>query len=299
MLSRINSEKMAEPLINLPTALLGEGPLWHQGRKSFFWVDIEGMKIHEYEPKKQRTQSWRLPSMPGMFSIETDDTLIVAMQGGISRLHLRNDSVQNLIGVEKSDGDMRPNDGKCDAYGRIWLGTMHLQAMPGEGSLYCIEGEKVEKKLTGLSIPNGIAWTDDHHYMYFIDSATYKVDRYHFDVGNAAILFDCTVIEVAEHLGMPDGMSIDDEGMLWIGHWGGNAVRRWNPYNGQIMQTIEVAATQVTSCAFGGENLNELFITTASTGLSDHQITSMPHSGKPFIIDLQTTGVPTYHFGIR
>ena len=135
-----------------------------------------------------------------------------------------------------------------------------------------------------------MAWSADNKRFYFIDSTTYKVDSYSFDLKTGNIKFETTVITIPENMGMPDGMCIDKEGMLWIAHWNGFAVRRWNPINGHLLLTIELPVPQVTSCTFGGKNLDELFITTAKTGLSDEQLKQYPESGHLFTIKTSVKG---------
>jgi sugar lactone lactonase YvrE len=128
-----------------------------------------------------------------------------------------------------------------------------------------------------------MAWSPDDSYFYFIDSPLKRVDRYRFDACSGTITFDRPVVTIPEELGLPDGMTIDAEGMLWIAHWGGFCVCRWKPETGALLQRIDVPVPQVSSCTFGGENLDQLVITTASVDLSEEVLQKYPQSGHLFI----------------
>jgi len=277
--------------------LLGEGPVWSEERKSLFWVDIEGQILHELKWPEKKAQLWCMPQMMGMVALESRNKVILALQDGIALYDLQKKELVWLKHLEKEITANRPNDGKCDAAGRLWLGTMDCHCNSKAGSLYCIDGRlNIIKKLSSLTIANGMAWSIDSKRMYFTDSATYKVDSYLFDVHTGNIKFERTAIVIDEKLGMPDGMSIDEEGMLWIAHWNGFAVRRWDPATGRLLDVIKLPVPQVTSCSFGGNNLDELFITTAKTGLSKEQLEQYPLSGNLFVRMLTVKGIPPAKF---
>ena len=234
----------------------------------------------------------------GMVAQFAKSNLIVALQDGLAIFDLETQELEWWIDIEKYIITNRPNDGKCDAAGRLGLGTMNFNCKKDAGSLYCIDKNlSITKKLTALTISNGMAWSPDNKVFYFIDSATYKIDAYLFDLETAGIQFEKTVIEVPEEMGMPDGMAIDVEGMLWVAHWNGFAVRRWNPNNGKLLQTIQLRVPQVTSCTFGGKGMDQLFITTAKAGLSKEQLTQYPLSSHVFFAIPGVKGIPANKFG--
>ena len=289
---------MREITVAHPAAnILGEGPIWHPERKSIFWVDILEKLLFEMNHKTQAVKSWQMPERIGTVAVETYATVIVALQGGIFRFHLENEILELLVELEKESLENRPNDGKCDVNGRLWQGTMDLGCAENAGSLYCFDGKNLVKKLPNLSISNGMAWSLDNQRFYFIDSPLYRIDAYFFDEKTGEITFEKTAVTVPETMGLPDGMTIDTEGMLWVAHWGGFAVRRWNPETGELMETIEMPVPQVTSCAFGGEDLDELFITTARTGMPAEDLAKYPESGHLFKVKTTTKGIETYKFG--
>ncbi len=276
---------------------LGEGPIWHTERGSIFWVDILEKKLFEFSPTTQKLQTYSLPERVGTVVIESKNAVIVALQGGLARLHLDTERLDWLVDLEKNTPTNRPNDGKCDPQGRLWQGTMDLACKTGAGTLYCIDSDLVPKPtLTNLSISNGMAWSLDGQRFYFIDSPTFQINCYLFDGQTGNIVFEKIAITIPQEMGLPDGMTIDAEGMLWVAHWGGFAVRRWSPETGQLLETIEVPAPQVTSCAFGGENLDQLFITTARVGMSEADLEKYPESGRLFVIKIMVKGVESFRF---
>jgi sugar lactone lactonase YvrE len=277
--------------------LLGEGPVWDNQNGCLYWVDIEACHLFEMKWLSKAIRLWKLPQPVGMVALHEAHKVIVALQEGLAIFHLETAQLSWLTDIEREVACNRANDGKCDAKGRLWLGTMNFNCTDPTGSLYTIDGKlDVRKKLDGLVISNGMAWSADHEHMYFIDSSTYKIDAFRFDLESGGIEWEKTVIRVPEDLGMPDGMTIDEAGMLWVAHWNGFAVRRWDPDTGRLLATLPVPAPQVTSITFGGENLDEAFITTARTGLSADQLAQFPLSGHLFTCKLPFKGMPSNRF---
>ena len=226
------------------------------------------------------------------------DTLILALQGGIARLDLNTAEIDWLTAIEQEIPANRTNDGACDSAGRLWVGTMDLDCKQGAGSLYCIDKGIATKKIDQLSIPNGIVWSHNNEHLYHIDSPSFKVASYLFDSATGAIKKDKTIVVIPEEMGMPDGMTVDSEGMLWIAHWGGFGISQWNPANGKLLNRISVPAPNVTSCTFGGDNLDQLFITTARQHLSEEELNKYPGSGGIFIVQPGVSGKPANKFGV-
>ena len=202
-----------------------------------------------------------------------------------------------MVAEQKADG-VRFNDGKCDPAGRFWAGTMAYDQTEGAAALYCLESDlTVRKMIDKVTISNGLVWTADAKYFYYIDTPTNEVSVFDYDVDTGDIANRKTAIKIEENLGHPDGMSIDEEDMVWIAHWGGGRVTRWNPKTGKLVETIKVPqASLVTSCALGGPNLDELFITTASVNLNAEQKKLQPLAGSIFWIQLDVKGVPAFRF---
>jgi sugar lactone lactonase YvrE len=277
---------------------LGEGPVWHAERQSFFWVDIEGRRLQEIVWPAGVVQSWMVPQRIGTMVPYKTDQVVVALEDGLAVLHLDTGKLQWLLEIEKEQKDNRPNDGKCDRNGRLWLGTMHLQANQPTGSLYCIEaGGTVTQKLATLTISNGMAWSADNKHFYFIDSPQQRVDEYAFDAPTGDITFSRTAVTIPSEMGLPDGMTIDSEGMLWVAQWDGFCVCRWNPATGALLHKVEVPVPQVTSCTFGGKDLDILLITTARDGMSEEALARYPESGHLFMAQTRAPGFAPDNFG--
>jgi sugar lactone lactonase YvrE len=191
----------------------------------------------------------------------------------------------------------RFNDGKCDPFGRFWAGTMALDFTKGAGSMYCLFPDLSAKKMAGdLTISNGLAWSLDQKTMYLIDSADATVWAFDYDPKTAAIQNKRALIVFQKKDGSPDGMTMDSEGKLWIAHWDGARVTRWDPENGKLLFTQPIPASLVTSVAFGGPGLDEMYVTTARVSLSEETLASQPHAGGLFRFKPGVKGLPAPEF---
>jgi sugar lactone lactonase YvrE len=285
-------------LLHKSNCYLAEGPMWHAERKSFFWVDIDGKAFHEYKLQTDKAQTWQLYHRISLIVESKDGKLILGTESGLASFDLQTETMEWLVDVERNILLNRSNDGACDAAGRLWIGTMARDFATGKGSLYSIDKNlSVTKKLKDLTIPNGLVWSLDNRRMYFIDTPTQCVRSFLFDVESGDIQFEKVVIEIDRQLGMPDGMTIDEEGMLWIAYWDGFGVYRWDPVNGKLLDKITLPVPQVSSCVFGGNELNYLFITTARENMSDAELQKYPDSGNVFIAETKVKGVPAFKFG--
>jgi sugar lactone lactonase YvrE len=277
--------------------ILAEGPLWHQERNSCFWVDIERGILYEYGWTNREVNTWTFDHRVTMVIQAKNNEVILALDRSIARFDLETEQLSWVVDLEKDRPNNRCNDGACDSQGRIWVGTMALDIAEGAASLYCIDKDgAVSKKIPDVTISNGLAWTADDRAFYYIDTPTRKVQAYHFDKESGEIRFERTAIEIPEDMGSPDGMAIDEEGMLWIAHYGGSGVYRWNPQNGEFLEKIEVPAPHVTSCAFVGENLNKLMITTAQENMSEEDLIKYPQSGDVFLAEIKVKGQSAFKY---
>ncbi len=273
---------------------LGEGPLWHAERKSCFWVNIEDGILYEYNWLNKSIQTWKFNHSISVALLDKNNDLVISLDTSIARFNPVTGEHTWLLDIEKGNTH-RCNDARCDSRGRLWIGTMHKKHLTGEGFLYYIDEQKqVHKKIANTTISNGLTWSLDNTRLYFIDSPTQVVQSYIFDEMSATITFEKNAIEIPNSMGTPDGMAIDEEGMLWIAHWGGFGIYRWNPFTGKHIDTIEVPAPNVSSCAFAGENLDQLIITTARENLNEDQLKKYPNSGDVFIAKPGVKGVKRF-----
>jgi sugar lactone lactonase YvrE len=282
---------VAQLLYNIP-CILGEGPVWHSEKKSVFWVDIEGRAFFELEWKARIFREWRIPYRVSLVLPTNHNRLILGLQGGIAEFDLNSGKLQWLFDIDRELPGNRCNDGACDIHGRLWVGTMDLDFKTGAGSLYCVEKYSLpKKKIDRVTISNGLAWSIDNKRAFYIDSPTQAIRSYHFDPDKGLLKFEKEVCVIPKAMGTPDGMCIDEEGMLWVAHWGGFGVYRWNPVNGKCIDRIEVNAPNVSSCAFAGDHLDHLVITTARQQLSIDELNQFPDSGSLFVAQLGVGGI--------
>lgn len=278
-------------------ATLGEGPFWHPQKCVLYWVDIMEKKVHIHNPATNTNKSIDVGQYVGAVVPREDGGCILAMHNGFYALNEESEEITPLTDPESDIPTNRFNDGKCDPAGRFWAGTMSLNNGGPVGALYCLDTDlNVQKKVDHVTCSNGLAWSSDHKTMYYIDTPTKQVVAFDYQVQNGEIDNKRVVVTIPEGEGAPDGMTIDREGMLWVAHWGGYQVSRWNPQNGEKLSSIPVPAAQVTSCAFGGEQLDELYITTARIGLSEEALQEQPHAGGVFCYKTAVKGQPTNSF---
>ena len=291
---------MQQPeLILEAKAALGEGPLWSEREQALFWVDIESCAVHCFDPTTRSDRAVTLDGKVGTVVERAQGGLAVAYAHGFAGLDFATGRVERWCHPERDLPRNRFNDGKCDARGRFWAGTMGTDAVgKSAGALYRLGSDRTVTRLFGdVGCSNGIAWSADQVSMYYIDTVTAQIAVFPFDLETGALGERAVAlpIDVAEH-GWPDGMCIDAEGMLWSCHWGGWRINRWNPRDGRLLETLRLPVAQVTSCAFGGKDLRDLYITTASVGLNEQQRREQPLAGALFHWRSHTPGVPSNAF---
>lgn len=271
-------------------AEVGEGPAWDAAAGRLIWVDITASRVHELYPDGL-ARSWEVGEHVGAAAPRASGGLVLATCTGFAAL-APDGSVTPIALVEADVPANRMNDGKCDPQGRFWAGTMPYQPTPGAGSLYRLDPDgRVERVLSGLGLANGLGWSPDAKTLYFIDSTTQSVGAYDFDPGHGSLSSRRLVAAIDPAEGMPDGMTVDDEGYLWVALWGGGCVRRYRP-DGTISAVVHLPVSQVTSCAFGGPDGSDLYITSAAHQLSEQQLSAEPHAGGLFRCRPGITGPP-------
>lgn len=277
---------------------LGESPVWDAKRETILWVDVLAGEIHEYGLKNQAHRIISVHGMIGSVAVCKNGNFIAALKNGFAFIDRPSGKIALATDPEPHLPDNRFNDGKCDPAGRFLAGTMSLSGQPGAGSLYAFgKNGAVTKKIEQVSISNGMAWSLDYQTFYYIDTPTFEVVSYAYNVVTGGIRDKKVAIKISKEDGCPDGMTIDTNGMLWIAHWDGWQVTRWNPHTGKKLSTVRLPVAKVTSCTFGGENLQDLYITSASVGLSDQELKMQPLAGSLMVIKkIGFTGAPTFEF---
>lgn len=274
---------------------LGEGPLWIARLGCFFWVDIEKGNLHRYHLATEQLEIRHFPHRLAVVLEGQIGKLILGLDRKLVRYDWETEEIEELCEVESDLILNRFNDGKVDPKGRIWIGTLSTLFTEGAGSLYRIGPDLQPKvQLTNLTISNGMAWTADRQTFYFIDTPTKKIQEFAFDPKTGAIEFRRIAVEIPEGLGFPDGMCIDREGMLLVAHYAGSGVYRWDPSTGQLLDKIELPVPHVTSCCFGGENLDLMLITTAQENLTADDLKKYPQSGDVFLLKVEVGGIESF-----
>uniref|UniRef100_UPI00404A8F30 SMP-30/gluconolactonase/LRE family protein n=1 Tax=Flavobacterium sp. TaxID=239 RepID=UPI00404A8F30 len=279
-------------------AQLGEGAFWNHETQTLYWIDITGNELNIYNPNTKKNQILPTPSSIGTV-VPTDikSKALVALEDGVYLMNIENGAVERFSNVEQNKPENRFNDGKCDPAGRFWVGSMAFSQESKLASLYRIDAQgKATTQIDSVTISNGIVWTQDKKTMYYIDTPTLTIKAYDYDNNSGDISNERIAVKVADSLGFPDGMAIDANDKLWVGMWNGNAVLQFDPITGKLLSKVNVPAHNVTSCAFGGENLDILYITTASLDMTPEEQKQFPLAGSVFKVKTTAKGVKSSFF---
>ncbi|AXG72421.1 L-arabinolactonase [Kordia sp. SMS9] len=279
-------------------AKLGEGAFWDYKNKVLYWVDIIGESLNIYDPKSKTNKEIKMPAPIGtVVPSEEKNKVIVALNDGVYVVDIATEEITKLTDVEAENTGTRLNDGKCDPNGNLWIGSMdYSQTNPG-GNLYKVNASgNVAKMLGNITISNGIVWSKDHKTMYYIDTPTTHIKAFDFDENTNTISNERIVVTIPKEEGSPDGMAIDENDLLYVGLWNGDCIANYNPKTGKLIQKIKVPAHNVTSCAFGGENLDILYITTSNLDMTEAETAKYPMAGSIFKIKLAAKGVHSDFF---
>ncbi|MBT3305847.1 MAG: SMP-30/gluconolactonase/LRE family protein [Alphaproteobacteria bacterium] len=280
-------------------AQLGESPVWSSADNAVYWVDILGRKLHRTTLRPQQTKTWDLPSFPGMVALRRSGGLIVALQDGIYGFNPDTAQLGLLVPLETDLPENRPNDGKCDALGRLWLGTMNtVDGSRPTGNFYRIDPDcSVTKIRSDYRIPNGLAWNPDNTVMLHTDTRTNVVRSCPFDAASGA----CGPEKDFFHFdrattGGVDGAAMDTSGGYWAAMYGGCKLIRVLP-DGAVDTEIPLPVSQPTMPAFGGADMKTLFVTTAAQKLDENDLQSQPLAGGLLAVPVGVQGHPVYPFG--
>ena len=259
--------------------VLGEGPVWLPESSELVWLDIVVGRIHRSHPGADAAMTIQLPHMIGAVAPASGGRLVVATEDGFAEI--------DAAGVECSinpflaaQPDARMNDGKCDPVGHFVAGTTSLSGAQGSAGLYRLEDDgSATNILGGLSVSNGLAWGPDGSTLFHIDTPDQVIRAWEYHPDAVLGAEPRVVVDTGTFAGFPDGMAIDVEGNLWVAFWDGYAVRCFSP-EGQLLEEIILPVSRPTSCAFGGEDLKTLYITTARFELGSEALEKQPLAGR-------------------
>ena len=271
----------------------GESPHWHAEKKALYWADIVDPHIYKYSPGTDELQEFSIDIPVTGLGLRQNGGLILASKSGLYLADPKLSAIEFLIDPEIDKTNVRFNDGLVDPQGRFWAGTLNEVDFSAEdGSLYRFTADDglvtMDSKLKG---PNGMGWSPDQKTMYLVDSFSQRIYAYDFDQVAGKIDNRRVFAEVPAENGMPDGLTVDSEGFIWNAHWGGWRVTRYDP-EGKIERELILPVQNVTSCIFGGEDLGDLFITTAWFLLSETERREQPLAGDVFKFRPGVKGLP-------
>ncbi len=273
---------------------VGESPVWDAEQGGLWWVDLLRGELHHWNSGGRWTKGAGIGQSLGFIVPWNGPGFVAGTRDGIGLLDV--DGYFDLMtAVEPERPAFRMNDGKCDPWGRLWAGTLS-DATHTDGRLYRM-GKKWQADLIveGLAVPNGLGWSRDGRLMYLADTGRRRLDLWRFDVERGLPVEILKTVWFSDSEGGPDGLAVDGEDCAWVCLWGGHSVRRYAP-NGDLLEVVGIPAFNVASCAFGGDDWQDLYITTARFGLTARQLSAWPLSGSVFRMRPGVRGLPADAF---
>lgn len=273
---------------------LGEGPIWDDRIGRLLFVDINGHAVHIFDPRTGAHRVHDTGEYVSAIALADDGRYLIARQHEIARWNPEPAGPppfgigECIARVESDRADTRFNDGGVDPRGRFWVGSMSLVKQTGQGALYRIdgaagEGARVTRMLDPVTTSNGIDWSPDERLMYYIDTGERRIDVFDYEAAAGSIANRRPFAAIPDGDGKPDGLVVDADGCVWVALWQGSAVRRYAP-DGRLDRQIDLPVSCPTKCAFGGETLDTIFVTSARTALSRSELAREPHAGSVFAI---------------
>jgi sugar lactone lactonase YvrE/DNA-binding IclR family transcriptional regulator len=275
---------------------MGENPVWSAERNRLYWVDVLAPALRSWDPLTRSSDQVELPFLIGGIAFDDQDRLIAAGQGGLYLVNPDNGNIVRLVNPEPDKPDNRFNNIIADPRGRLWGSTMAVNHEPGQGSLYNIGPDlNIEKKIEKVSAPKAVAFSPDGTTLYFTEGANAEVFAFSLDLVTGAISKRSIFIAADTLPGKPNGLTVDSEGFVWVACLGGWCVRRYK-FDGSLVEEIALPIPMPTNCAFGGEDLSTLFVTSTFIRLPPGYSTLAPESGQVLAIKTNTRGQPASKF---
>ncbi|XP_028985915.1 regucalcin [Betta splendens] len=296
------SSVKVEPVIKL-SALIGEGPVWEESQQTLLFVDIAGQKIHRWSSTTGQVEYVKTGDTVGFAVPRRKGGYVAGVGRDIVAVDWPTQTMTSLVGVDEDKPNSRLNDGKVDPAGRLLAGTMGKEQRPAEvekqqGSLFSVDSDLTVTKLLGqVDISNGLDWSLDMKIFFYIDSLSLAVHAFDYDIVSGQIGNRRVVYQMREDEGLPDGMTVDCDGRLWVACYNAGRVINIDPATGVCLQTVCLPAMKTTSCCFGGPDYSELYVTSASLGLNQSELRLQPLAGHTFRVrGLGVKGRPSNSF---
>jgi sugar lactone lactonase YvrE len=293
---------------------LGESPFWHPHEKALYWLDIPGRMVLRTrgEDAAMQVERWALPSEPGCMAPARSGGLVLALRDGIYRARQWGGDLQLLVRADHDTRTMRFNDGKCDALGRFWAGTINEAKDRANAALFCLDARRgatpvLTKMANEATTANGLGFSPDARTLYWADTASHTVRAWDWDMAPATMSAERVFARfepkpagwsaggLLPYDGRPDGATVSADGHYWVAMFEGAQVLRFSPA-GERVESLSLPAQCPTMPCFGGDDLRTLFVTTAAKGRSDAELVRMPASGCVFSTRTATPGLPAHFF---
>lgn len=279
---------------------LGECPLWHPEEAALYWIDIDGRAVHRFIPANDAHQQWDMPSEPGCIAIHAAGGLLVALRSGLALLDTGSGQLTPIADAPYDQATTRFNDGRCDAAGRLWTGSIYEPRDHANAALYCIEHGAIRDSGKRATVSNGVAFSPDKQTMYHADTTTHRIFAYEFDVGSAAlgagrVLKQFSTDKQNNYGGRPDGAAVDSEGNYWCAMYEGGRILRLSPA-GDILSELALPVRCPTMMAFGGDDLRTLYITSVSKNRPAAELEQYPLSGCVLSLRVDVAGLPEHPY---
>jgi sugar lactone lactonase YvrE len=264
-------------------SLLGECPVWQEEEAALYWIDIVGQGVHRLDPATGAHASWELPSEPGCLACTNDRRLIVAMRTAVVFLDPRSGAITPVAEAPYDVKRMRFNDGRCDAAGRFWAGTLYEPRDLPAGSLFCVERGRLRNAGNPVTVSNGLAFSPDNRTLYHADTTAHRIMAYDFNVatgeiGEGRLFHQFSADREHDYGGRPDGAAVDVEGAYWCAMYEGGRLLRISS-EGTILREIRLPVRCPTMIAFGAADLRTLYITTSRNNRPPQELQQYPLSG--------------------
>ena len=277
-------------------AILGEGPFWDVTDQRLYWVDIKGRRIHRFDPQTGSDETWSTPEVIGSLAVRVDGDLVVALRSGLYFFDLATSVATPIVLPSGHPHHNRFNDGKVDRQGRFWAGSMDDLEKQPSGGLFRLDGKlSCEQKVDQITISNSLCWSPDGRTLYYSDSPERTVWAWDFNTDSGEISNRRVFINLPSSDGVPDGATVDSDGHFWLAVWGSWEVRRYDPA-GRLDRTVRVPVEKPTCPMFGGQQLDTIYVTSASINLSEEQLQEQPLAGGVFAFDPGVKGLPESRF---
>jgi sugar lactone lactonase YvrE len=277
-------------------AEIGEGPYWDPRDSTLVFVESFRGDVYRYDPRSTELRHWKAGQVIGAAIPRAGGGLVLSSGDGLLALDERDGRVELLVPIELQLPRNRMNDAKCDSRGRLWSGTFSMDFEPRQGAIYRVDPDlTLSREFEGVYISNGIAWNPEETRMYYVDTARRGIDMFDYDIqsGRASNRRQFVPIERSE--GMPDGICTDQEGGVWVALYTSGTIRRYSP-DGEWIGTIALPVKGVTSCGFGGADLQDLYITTGRHLPAGALPSPREHAGALFRCRPGVSGMPVYPF---